>query len=70
MSVLWAAALSGLMFAAAHLDKWNLVALWTVGIGLGLLFYRTRSLWPNMIAHTTFNAFTLVLIYVFPQFAK
>ena len=70
MSVWWAAALSGLMFAAAHLDKWNLVALWTVGIGLGLLFYRTRSLWPNMIAHTTFNAFTLVLIYVFPQFAK
>jgi hypothetical protein len=70
MPLWWAAALSGLMFAAAHLDQWSFVALWVVGVGLGVLFYHTRSLWPNMIAHTTFNAFTLVLIYLFPQFAK
>lgn len=70
MPLWWAAALSGLLFAAAHVDPWSFLALWTVGIGLGLLFYRTRSLWPNIVAHTTFNAFTLVLIYLFPQFAK
>jgi membrane protease YdiL (CAAX protease family) len=70
MSLWWAAALSGLLFAAAHVDPWSFVALWTVGIGLGVLFYRTRSLWPNIVAHTTFNAVTLVLIYLFPQLAK
>lgn len=70
MPLWWAAVLSGLMFAAAHVDPWSFLALWTVGIGLGLLFFQTRSLWPNIVAHTTFNAFTLVLIYFFPQLAK
>ena len=70
MPVVWAAVLSGLLFAAAHVEPWSFVELWTVGIGLGFLFYSTRSLWPNMVAHTTFNAFSLVLIYFFPQLAK
>jgi membrane protease YdiL (CAAX protease family) len=70
MPLVWAAVLSGLLFAAAHGDPWSLVELWAVGIGLGLLFYKTRSLWPNMVAHTTFNAFSLVLIYFYPQLAK
>jgi membrane protease YdiL (CAAX protease family) len=70
LPLVWAAVLSGLLFAAAHGDPWSLVSLWAVGVGLGYLFYSTRSLWPNMIAHTTFNAFSLVLIYFFPQLAK
>lgn len=70
MPLVWAAALSGLLFAAAHVDWWSFPALWAVGIGLGFLYYRARSLWPNMMAHTTFNAFTLILIYFFPQLAK
>jgi membrane protease YdiL (CAAX protease family) len=70
MPLVWAAVLSGLLFAAAHVDPWSFVELWAVGIGLGLLYFSTRSLWPNMVAHTTFNAFTLVLIYFFPQLAK
>lgn len=70
MPLWWAAALSGLIFAAAHVDYWSFAALWAVGIGLALLYYRTRTLWANMIAHTTFNAFTLVLVYFLPQLAK
>lgn len=68
---LWiAAALSGLAFGLAHAELWSLAALTVVGIGLALLYSRTRSIWPNMVAHTTFNAFSLVLIYFFPQYAK
>jgi membrane protease YdiL (CAAX protease family) len=70
MSLWSAAALSGVIFAAAHVDPWSFLALWSVGIGLALLYYSTRSLWPNMIAHTAFNAFTLVIVYFFPQLAK
>lgn len=70
MPLWWAAGLSGMIFAAAHADFWSFVALWAVGLGLALLYYRTRTLWPNMIAHTTFNAFTLVLVYFVPQLAK
>jgi membrane protease YdiL (CAAX protease family) len=70
LPLVWAAVLSGLLFAAAHIDRWSFIELWAVGVGLGFLFYSTRSLWPNMVAHTTFNAFSLVLIYFFPQWAK
>jgi membrane protease YdiL (CAAX protease family) len=70
MPVWTAAVLSGIAFGVAHADKWSLAALSFVGIGLAVLFSRTRSIWPNMVAHTTFNAFSLVLIYFFPQFAK
>jgi hypothetical protein len=70
MSLGWAVALSGLLFAAAHVEPWSILELWTVGMGLGLLYYSTRTLWPNMVAHTAFNAFTLVIVYFFPQLAK
>jgi CAAX protease family protein len=70
MSLFWAATVSGLIFAAVHGDPWSLSALWAVGIGLAVLYYGTRSLWPNMVAHTTFNAFTLIIVYFIPQLAK
>ena len=70
MSIWPAAIISGIVFGLAHADLWSLAALATVGIGLALLYSRTRSLWPNMVAHTTFNAFSLVLIFWFPQYAK
>lgn len=65
----WAAAVSGLIFGAAHLDPWSIVPLAIVGTGLALLYRRTGSLWPNIIAHATFNTFSLVLVYLFPQLA-
>jgi membrane protease YdiL (CAAX protease family) len=70
MPIWIAAVLSGIAFGVAHADPWSLAALTCVGIGLALLYSRTRSIWPNMVAHTTFNAFSLVLIYYFPQLAK
>jgi membrane protease YdiL (CAAX protease family) len=70
MPIWGAAVLSGIAFGLAHADPWSLAPLSVVGVGLAFLFARTRSIWPNMVAHTTFNAFSLVLIYYFPQFAK
>lgn len=65
----WAAAISGVIFGAAHLDPWSIVPLAVVGTGLALLYRRTGSLWPNVLAHATFNTFSLVLVYLFPQLA-
>jgi CAAX protease family protein len=70
MPIWIAAVLSGVAFGIAHADPWSLAALTVVGVGLALLYSRTRSIWPNMVAHTTFNAFSLVLIYFLPQYAK
>jgi len=65
----WAAAISGVIFGAAHLDPWSIVPLAVVGTGLALLYRRTGWLWPNVLAHATFNTFSLVLVYLFPQLA-
>jgi membrane protease YdiL (CAAX protease family) len=69
MPVGWAVVLSGLIFGAAHVDLWSFVPLATIGMGLALLYRRTGSLWPNVIAHATVNLVALVAVYAFPQFA-
>jgi membrane protease YdiL (CAAX protease family) len=67
---LWVAAvLSGIIFGAAHGDPWSFVPLAVTGTGLGLLYYRTRSLWPNILAHGVFNAFALIIVYFVPKLA-
>jgi membrane protease YdiL (CAAX protease family) len=65
----WAAAISGIIFGAAHGEPYDILPLAVVGTGLALLYRRTGSLWPNILAHATFNTFSLVLVYLFPQFA-
>jgi len=65
----WAAAISGVIFGLAHLDPWNILPLAVVGTGLALLYRRTGSLWPNIVAHGAFNAVALILVYFLPKFA-
>ncbi len=69
MPVIPAAIISGITFALAHLDKWNIVPLAVVGFGLALIYQRTGSLYANMAAHATFNTVALVAVYLYPQFA-
>jgi uncharacterized protein len=70
MPVSLAAILSGILFGAAHADPWNFLPLAVIGVGLAYLYYRTRSLWPNIIAHFAVNTASLILIHSFPQLAK
>ena len=70
MPVLWAAIISGAIFGAAHGDAWNFPSLFLIGIGLGYLYYRSKSLWPNIAAHATVNGVTLALAYIAPQLVK
>lgn len=57
----WAASLSGFLFAAAHLDKWNLLPLWVLGIGLAYVYYRTGNIWASIATHATINGIDLLL---------
>lgn len=65
----WAAGISGVIFGLAHLDPWNILPLAVVGTGLALLYQRTGSLWPNIIAHGAFNSIALILVYFVPKLA-
>jgi uncharacterized protein len=56
-----AVALSGLAFAAAHGLVRGLPLLLAIGLGLGYLRYRTRSVYPGMLLHGAFNALVLIV---------
>lgn len=58
----WAVAVSALVFGAAHLDWTLILPLAVAGAGLALLYRRTQSLWPCMVAHACLNALALGLV--------
>jgi membrane protease YdiL (CAAX protease family) len=62
-----AAGLSGLTFGVAHLDKYNFVLLAVIGVGLAYVYYRSGTIWANVLAHATFNSLGLMLPLLFPQ---
>jgi len=52
----WPAILvSALAFASLHASLWSLLPLAVLGIGLGWLATRSRSLWPAIAAHVLYN---------------
>lgn len=53
---------AALLFALFHLNPVNFAALFEIGVFLGLLFLRTGSLVPGIVAHATQNAMVLALI--------
>jgi membrane protease YdiL (CAAX protease family) len=53
---------AGLIFGAVHLSWIELPALTLVGVVFGWLAWSTGRLGPAIIAHMTFNAFTLIAL--------
>jgi membrane protease YdiL (CAAX protease family) len=47
--------LCALAFALLHASMWSLLPLTVLGIGLGWLATRSRSLWPAVVAHVIYN---------------
>jgi membrane protease YdiL (CAAX protease family) len=56
--------LSGLIFALFHLNPVALLALLELGLFFGLLYQRTGSLLPSMVAHATQNATALGIYFI------
>jgi membrane protease YdiL (CAAX protease family) len=48
--------LSAIAFALLHASLWSLLPLAVLGVGLGWLAARSRSLWPAVVAHVVYNA--------------
>lgn len=62
---LWPAALlSGLVFAAFHLDPVTLVPLTLTGVALAWAYDRTGSLWASIVPHAGLNALVLLALVV------
>ena len=63
----WAAAISSLLFGAAHLSPLAVVPLACGGFVLAVLYERTRSLVATTIAHGLFNTAGIIALLVFHQ---
>ncbi len=58
--------LSSLLFGILHLNIWQFVSAFVLGLVLGWMYMRTRSLWPCFLVHSLHNSsitLTGTLIY-------
>ena len=56
---------SAVVFSLLHLDLWSLLPFAVLGIGLGWLAARGRSLWPAVLAHVLYNAAILAATFFY-----
>jgi membrane protease YdiL (CAAX protease family) len=61
LGALPAVLLTAAAFALIHLDPIRLLFTFVLGLLLGLLRLRTRSLWPPVVVHSTLNALTFAI---------
>ncbi|MBI6545826.1 MAG: CPBP family intramembrane metalloprotease [Cyanobacteria bacterium NC_groundwater_1444_Ag_S-0.65um_54_12] len=59
--------LTTILFAGFHQELYGLPTYLGMGAFLGILAYRSRSLWPGIAAHATNNSLALVQINVLPE---
>jgi uncharacterized protein len=62
MPVGWAIFLSSLIFAVAHADPGSFPVLFIIGIALGILRWRTHSIWPSIQLHMLNNGIAALII--------
>ena len=54
--------IASIIFGAVHLNVIEFVPLTIAGLGFGLLAWKTGRLLPAIVAHMTFNTFTLIVL--------
>ncbi len=59
--------LASALFALMHLDPWHLVALFGIGLYLGMVYLWTGNLWIPAAAHAANNAASVILLYLAPE---
>ncbi len=62
-AIIWSAALFGIL----HLNPWQAVWAFILGVFFGWIYYRTRSLWAVIFLHFVNNGISTVLPYIFPK---
>ncbi len=57
----WAAVgVSSLLFALMHLDPVHVLGVFPIGVALGVVAWRSRSLWPAVLAHALNNGIAAI----------
>lgn len=57
----WAIVLSALFFAVIHMNLWQALNAFLIGVLMGYVYYKTGSLWLTMLMHFVNNATSVIL---------
>ncbi len=57
---------SALIFGLVHLNPYQFFSAFILGMVLGWVFLRTRSLWPCLAGHAIFNGHSFVIVALVP----
>lgn len=52
---------SALIFGIGHLNPWQFIAAFTIGIAIGWIYWKTKSIWPGIFIHFVNNSFGFYL---------
>ncbi|MBL9038793.1 MAG: CPBP family intramembrane metalloprotease [Archangium sp.] len=59
-----AVVVTALIFSAFHFDPVGLAARFAIGLGVGLLAWRTGSIWPGVFAHAANNGISTLAYFL------
>ncbi len=68
MKPVWAIVISAAFFAVLHMNPWQAIPAFTLGLIFGYVYYRTGSLKLTMLMHCVNNTFS-ILVSRIPEFA-
>ena len=60
----WAIVVSALFFALIHMNPWQALNAFIIGVVMGIVYYRTGSLWLTMLMHFVNNATAVVMAQI------
>lgn len=55
--------LSSVLFGLAHLNPWQFIAAFLMGMAIGWIYYKTQSVWPGIFVHFVNNTFSFYVAY-------
>ena len=55
---------SSLLFAIIHLNPWQALPAFIIGLFLGWMYYKTRSIWPSIFIHLVNNLLAFIGITI------
>lgn len=61
MKPVWAIVISALFFAVIHLNPWQALNAFAIGLVMGFVYYKTGSLWLTMLIHFVNNGTSVIL---------
>ena len=60
----WAIVISALFFAVIHMNPWQALNAFIIGLVMGYVYYRTGNLWLTMLIHFVNNGIGVVLAHI------